>query len=182
MVYDDVLSEICKGDPHAFYFCTAFWNFCHSQDDLLDQDKEVLPDVVVFNSLRLIDAIGGGEFYRKHQAMLWPVIMVTIQAYMMSNEWCKREHVLDRTVSQVLKSQYQDVFFMVAYLVGGFDHMMAMDRKYRMYSFDPCLPNIGENRQEHGHPEQGGELLVPPDAADPGEGGKDDGPDHSGPQ
>jgi len=84
-------------------------------------------------NVNMLFALARNPFFARHKAWLLPVILTSTVAYMQSNDWTKKEGVLDRIASEILKSQYQDVFWNVAYLVGGFDHQMAMADKYRLF-------------------------------------------------
>jgi hypothetical protein len=133
--------DITRGDKSAAELLTAFYLWTHSQDDLIDRDHA--PDVanaVGFN-LQMLRAFGKNEFFQKHQDFLWPVILTSALAYINSEERKKSPDVLERITAQVLKSEYVNVFFAVALVVdgGGFDHALAMTRKYRIYSFDDEL-------------------------------------------
>lgn len=108
----------------------------HKQDDIYDQDKEVPAERAAGFDLALLHALAKNQFFQKHQDYLWPVITMGAIAWVASEDRANAPDVLERITAQVLKSQYQDIFFAVAFCIGKFDHAVQMSRKYRQYSFD----------------------------------------------
>ena len=130
------LAEIARGNKDAEAFLFAFYAWAHSLDDLIDRDKPAQADGAVWAHTHLFFTLAGNAFFQEHQRSILPVVLVNALAYVSSEELKGRANVLDRITAQDLKSQYLDVFFIVAFVVGGYDHAMAMNRKYREYSFD----------------------------------------------
>lgn len=137
-------NEIAQGDADAIEFLGSFYLWCHSQDDLIDRDKPVTPALAVGLNLGLLRVFSKNSFFKKNEDFLWPVILTSALSYISSEDFKKRDDVLDRITSQVLKSEYCNVFFAVAFCVAGFDHALAMSGKYRDYSFDDEPVNKGE--------------------------------------
>lgn len=134
--FDAIFRDITKGDQHAFDFCNAFFRWVHCLDDLVDKDKDVPPGAVSFLFFSLIQTVACNPFFQQHKTELLSTMLLASQAWADSEEWKKRENVLHKIASQVLKSQYQDVFIHVAALCGGQIHMQEMSQKYRDYNFD----------------------------------------------
>jgi hypothetical protein len=128
--------EIARGDLDAYEFLAALFLWVHKEDDLIDRDKPVTPDVIIGLDLKLFQVLMSNPFLQKHKAFLWPIIVTSFISYVASEDMKNREDVLDRISAQVLKSEYINVFFGVAFLVGGYEHALAMSRKYRDYDFD----------------------------------------------
>lgn len=133
-------ADIARGDLEATAFMAAFYLWVHKQDDLIDRDKPVPVEHSVGFDLSIFHTFAKNEFFHKNADMIWPVIVTSALAYIASEEKKKNEDVLERITAQVLKSQYMDVFFIVAVCIGGFDHAVAMSRKYREYAFDVETP------------------------------------------
>lgn len=133
----EALAEIARGDKDANSLLTAMYLFFHKQDDLIDRDKEVSVADSVGYDLQVLREFGKNPFFQKHQEFLWPIILTSALAYIDSEERKKRPDVLEHLIAQVLKSQYVDIFLGVAFCIGGFDHALAMSRKFREYHFDP---------------------------------------------
>jgi hypothetical protein len=85
--------------------------------------------------LRFFQTLVFNPFFLQHKDQLYPQIHSVISTYIHSNELSKREGLQDKLISEVLKSEYQTVFFYVAFLCGGWRHQMECQRKYRSYNF-----------------------------------------------
>lgn len=131
-----VVVEIAKGDVAAEEFCAVMFYFIHTQDDLFDKDKEVSAIELARMNYYLISMLADNRFFQKHKATLLPVIYASSMAWAASEGFVKNESPLYKLAAQVLKSQYQDIFLITAYLVGGQAHYEAMSAKYRDYNFD----------------------------------------------
>jgi|SRR5579859_2824560 len=127
------LEEICKGNEQALRFCWAIYLFIQCQDDLFDRDKPVTAETLVKVNLNLISEAGTNLFYRQYQTTLFSVLTSASLAWVSSEEFKNREDVVDRFAGQILKSEYQNIFLQVALLVGGMDHALAVQSKYRSY-------------------------------------------------
>lgn len=135
-------NEISGGDKDAIELLNALYLFFHKQDDLIDRDKPVEVEHSIGCDLQVLRAFGKNPLFQKHQDFLWPLIMTSALAYAASEDLKKRPDVIDRITSQVLKSQYVDIFFGIAFCVGGFPHALAMSKKYRDYHFDNEKPTV----------------------------------------
>lgn len=136
MTVFEALKEISNGNEDAHRFMRAFYIWIQIQDDLFDKDHEVKASQLASSNMNLLFEVSQNPFYQEHRAVFLPVIVSASLAWVASEDFAKREGALDRLSSQVIKSQYQDVFFQVALLVGGIDHCLAMQAKYRSYYFD----------------------------------------------
>jgi len=134
--FDAIFKDITCGNTDAYDFCNAFFRWVHCLDDLVDKDKVVPPGGVSFLFYSLIHNIACNPFFQANRTELLATLLISSQAWADSEEWKKRPDVLHRIASQVLKSQYQDVFLHVAALCGGQLHMQEVARKYRDYNFD----------------------------------------------
>jgi len=132
------LEEISKGNSDALRFMRAFYIWVQVQDDLFDKDRPVTAANLVSTNLNLLFEVSQNPFFQEHRNVFLPVIVSSSLAWASSEEFKSREAVFDRLTSQVIKSQYMDVFFQVALLVGGIDHAFAMQRKFRSYYPDPA--------------------------------------------
>jgi hypothetical protein len=136
----EAFADIARGNKAAEELMCRAYCWTHKQDDLYDGDKHVKPEVSVGLDLQVLHAFSNNPFFKEHQAFLWPVFYMGALAWIASEDLCKSTDVLDRITSQVLKSQYQDLYYATAYCIGGFEHALAMARKYRDYHFDPTEP------------------------------------------
>jgi hypothetical protein len=132
----EALKEISNGNEDAYRFMRVFYLWVQAQDDLFDKDHEVSAATLVSANMNLLIEVSQNKFYQENRSVFLPVIFSSSLAWVASEDFKKREGALDRLSSQVIKSQYQDVFFQVALLVGGMDFCLAMQAKYRSYYFD----------------------------------------------
>jgi hypothetical protein len=132
---ETAFQEITKGDTQAYEFCRSSFEFFHLIDDLIDRDKPLEPNDIVLGLLKFIDVIGGNAFYQKHREDLFASIFASAMAFAASLRMEKDPDVQRRLASEVLKSQYQDIFFRVAFWVAGSRHAVEMDTKFRGYCF-----------------------------------------------
>lgn len=139
-----VFTDVAKGESAAYDFLAALYLWIHKQDDLIDRDKPVAPEITVGHDLNVIWEVSRNPFFQKHKDFLWPLFVLSGISYIASEDFKTRPDVLDRITAQVLKSEYMNILFGVAYCVGGYDHAVAMSRKYRSYCFDVEQPIQGQ--------------------------------------
>lgn len=133
----EALKEISNGNEAAHRFMRAFYIWVQMNDDLFDKDKPVTASQLVSANMNLLIEVSNNSFYRENSNVFLPVIMSASLAWVASEDFAKREGTLERVASQILKSQYCDVFFQTALLVGGMDFCLAMQAKFRSYYPDP---------------------------------------------
>lgn len=126
---------ICKNDEHAFGFCLTFWAFVHTLDDMFDADPRPPAATVVQNTIAFVEVLAFNPFFQTHKHALLGTIRTGAFSWVASEEWRERTSVRDKMISEVMKSGYQEVIFLVASLVGGVEHALQMQRLYRDYEF-----------------------------------------------
>jgi hypothetical protein len=132
-----ILEEVCLGNPQAAEFCHTFLHWVHLIDDYIDRDNpNPSQDYVILVNLELLRMLSFNPFWQQHKASLFPVIIQSVQAFADSNRWAKSDDFRKRATADVLKSQYQDVFWHVAYIVGGYEHLNKISQKFRTYDYD----------------------------------------------
>lgn len=131
----EILGEICAGDQAALDFCSDFYELLHMVDDLFDQDNHVGAVEVGHVLVSAIESFARNPFFVEHKEALLPAIRSSVVAWVDSEQWRSREDVREQIASHVMKSQYHEVFFMVAGIVGGLSHQMEMTRKHREYDW-----------------------------------------------
>lgn len=132
---ETAFQEITAGNIPAYEFCRSSFEFFHLIDDLVDRDKPLVPNDIVLCLLKFIDVVGGNEFYQAHRQDLFTFIYAAAMAFAASMRMVSDADVQRRLAAEVLKSQYQDLFFRVAFWVGGSRHAIEMDAKFRGYCF-----------------------------------------------
>lgn len=131
----DVMREICAGNNDATTFCVTLWSFVHTLDDLVDQDPAPTPETVICNVLAFLETLTFNPFFLENRYVLIGSIRQAAFQWVASEAWMRREPVRDKIIGEILKSGYQDTVFLAASLVGGFDHAMRMQEKFRDYEF-----------------------------------------------
>lgn len=137
MTVFEALKEISNGNEDAHRFMRALYIWVQVQDDLFDKDHEIKASQLASSNLNLLIEVSNNPFYRENSNVFLPVIASASLAWVASEDFAKREGTLERVASQVIKSEYMNVFFQVALLVGGWDHALAMQSKFRSYYPDP---------------------------------------------
>lgn len=133
-------ADIARGDKDAENLMGILYIFFHKQDDLFDRDRPVSAENSAGIDLQTLRAFTKNSFAQKHQDFLFPVLTMGALAWAASEDRKHSEDVLERLTAQVLKSEYQNVFFAIAFCIGGWDHALAMGRRYRDYHFDSESP------------------------------------------
>lgn len=135
--FGKVFAEITLGNQAAADFCHAFLAWVHHIDDTIDGDKPgATPEQIVRLNLELALVFAFNPFWQQHKLALIPLVIQGAQAYADSNEWAVRPGARDRQASDVLKSQYAEVFWHVACICGGLDHLQQVTQKYRRFYYD----------------------------------------------
>ncbi len=131
-------NEVCKGQPDAMLFCGLWFGYCHAIDDLIDNMEDGKPTTKPEDILRLLvtaAAIYNSDFYRKHQDHLFSMVLSVTNAYADSVAWERSPVRRRRHIADVLRCCGNEMFFMVACLIGGWSHMRAMSAKIRERSY-----------------------------------------------
>lgn len=134
--FQRIFEDCCLGNKEAFEFLRAFLLFVHAADDVIDADKPIDSENFLLVNMEWVRCLSFNSFYQEHKASLYPLIAQSVNDYADSNLWAKRSDFRDRASSDVLKSNYQQIFYQVALLCGGWDHMREMSKKHRVYDYD----------------------------------------------
>lgn len=129
-------AELTKGDAAAAEFCEIFLRDAHLDDDFVDRDQKISADALAAVRLRFLMTVSFNEFWAKHKVQLMPLIVQGAAAFADATEWALRQDIRDRQAADVLKAFYGEVLWHVAFIAGGWDHMRAMQRKYREFNYD----------------------------------------------
>ena len=127
------LAEISSGDERAHQFLVTTYEFIHLLDDLIDRDEERSSVEVGLIVYSFIETIAANEFFQAHRAVLLGSLRSGVISWVASEQFRKREPVVDKLAAEVLKSGYQELFYLVASITGGMKHAMSMSSKYRSY-------------------------------------------------
>jgi hypothetical protein len=110
--------QAANGNEQAFNFMSQFLVLAHKVDDVIDGDTkfrykiaEVFMEVVQFYST--------DPFYLAHRALLYPIIIITMDAYTNSVLWEGQEGIDRQQLSDALRSTGIMVINFVALLTHG---------------------------------------------------------------
>lgn len=134
--FESVFQEVCLGDAEAIDVCRSVFQFLHIIDDLVDRDHPVSVDLVGEQLIVFIETLALNPFFQRHRNALCGCLRVSIIEWVDSEKWRARQDVREKIAAEVLKSQYQNFFYLVAGLCGGVKHMSAIAAKYRQYQWD----------------------------------------------
>lgn len=131
-----MFDEICCGNQDAVHTCWAVFQFLHVIDDLYDRDHVVSIDTVGLALLGFTESIAANPFFQANRDILLGQLRVSVLEWVDSEKWRTREDIREKLAAEVLKSQYQNFFYLIASLCGGLHHMAAVTQKYRQYHWD----------------------------------------------
>jgi hypothetical protein len=131
-----MFEEICCGNQDAVHTCWAVFQFLHVIDDLVDRDHDLPIETVGLSLLAFTEAVAANPFFQANRDILLGHMRVAVLEWVDSERWRKREDLREKIAAEVLKSQYQNFFYLIASLCGGLSHMSAITQKYRQYHWD----------------------------------------------
>lgn len=136
MDFKPIFQDVCQGDADAERWCWAFLAWVHLIDDQVDGElhKWSAQEIVRANLEAALN-FASNPFWRKHRHTLWPLIFQGARAFEASEQWMNGTDE-QKSACFVLKSQYQEALWYVAYLVGGWEHYVRCTDQYRRYFRD----------------------------------------------
>lgn len=119
------LKQIAGDNQSALEFMRVFWSFTHLYDDLVDNDKLVTVEQAAGQFIELMTVFTFNQFYKENQALLFPLIVSMFNRWVDGDEWEKSDDAYKQMASTVIRCGDVDLYHMVAFLVGGYEHMRA---------------------------------------------------------
>lgn len=120
----NIMLFIANGNVDAFNFIWRCWNFCHVIDDLVDRDQPVLIDEVSRELFLFIETLCCNPFFQQHKLSLLPLILNACHGWVTGEEAAAQ----GSSNSSVLKCSDFAIYSHVAFLIGGWQHMRAIDQ------------------------------------------------------
>lgn len=136
MIKHEDMLEICHGDRNAAAFCMALRHFLHLIDDLVDGDREHSQEEIAKTLAGFFTAVAANPFWLSFSARLCPIIVQGIRAWVDADEWAASGLKWKAIASDIFKSYYHEVFYQVAFLTGGWEHMATITKKFRRVNWD----------------------------------------------
>jgi hypothetical protein len=137
---DAILTEASNGNLAALDFLKAFARRAHWVDDLCDRDQcwdgpWYAPEKFAQEEADWLTVLTGNPFFLAHRAQLVPSMVLALSAWADSHKFSAGQE-------SVLKGQWHEVVWLVAWLTGGWEAMRQACAN-REYSVD--VP-IGVNK------------------------------------
>lgn len=118
---------ICCGNEQAERFVNAYGAWAHMWDDIQDGDKITPIGTRAKVEIAFLTEVMGNPFFLANRAYFFPLIVHGVNAWLDSNGQ------RDAARASVLKEQYQEVIFAVAFLLGGWDHLGTVTTNFRKF-------------------------------------------------
>jgi len=126
--------EVCRGDKNALVFCDLWYSYCHGIDDLIDTMEDGRPTMspeqilAIFANAALLYNC---PFYIANRSHLFPMVLSVTNAYADSVAWEKSSVNRRRVIADVLRTCGDEMFFIVAMIIGGWEHMRGLSARIR---------------------------------------------------
>lgn len=130
--------EVCKGDREALVFVSLWYKWAHFCDDVIDTMEDGRPTM---NKEEMIQGfltaamLYSCPFYKKHSDILFSCVVTTTNAYADSVAWERSPIDHRRNIGNILRTCGNEMFFLVAALVGGVSHMRSVSQRIRETDF-----------------------------------------------
>lgn len=151
---DEILQAAAKGNASALEFLRVFARRAHWVDDLVDAEfpyrsemqgplKGVECKYVAESEMEWLLCLSANQFFLAHRAQLVPAMLLALTAWVDSNAPFKFKHGGGQEQEEhwyiqrdVIKGQWHEVVWLVAFLVGGTEHLRTITAKFRSYDFE----------------------------------------------
>lgn len=131
---DDILIAVAKGNPGALEFLRVFARRAHWIDDVADGDKldagaRYGSHEIAKHESEWLLTLSSNQFFLAHRAQLVPAMVLALNAW-------KDSHRFTGTERDVIKGQWHEVVWLVAFLVGGSRHLHDVTERFRSYDIE----------------------------------------------
>jgi hypothetical protein len=126
--------EVCKGRADALQFCHLWYRYCHGIDDLVDTMLDGRPKTSAEGILALFAQaaiIYNCPFFVANRNHLFPLVLSITNTFANSVAWERSPMAHRRVMADTLRMCGDEMFFLVAMIVGGWDHMRSLSDKIR---------------------------------------------------
>lgn len=140
---DEILTAAANGNASALEFLRVFARRAHWVDDVVDELCEPAVGSRTYEAGRIAEMEGewlltlsGNPFFLAHRAQLVPAMVLALNAWVGSSEELQVPSDKLQVVRDVVKGQWHEVVWLVAWLTGGWKKMREVSGKYRDYDFE----------------------------------------------
>lgn len=148
---DEMHLRMVRGNRSAYDFLTTMFQVLHFWDDLIDRDREVVPEEVNRCMWDALVTIPENVFFQQNFSQLMPLLKTAIWNWQAANVMEASQESLDKQIAFVLRSTYVDLVSMCAYIVGGRDwaHEVALEARRQTSSegFDDYLDALTREKR-----------------------------------
>jgi len=122
---------VCNGNAEAHQFNSLWYTYCHNIDDLIDGDNGPISAEAKLEIFAVAAALYNCNFYRQHQAALYPIVLMVTNAYADSVKWEDSDQDHQRKMADVLRMAGNEMYNAVALITGGWQHMRSVSSEIR---------------------------------------------------
>lgn len=151
----EIVTTAANGNAAALEFLNAFERRAHWVDDIVDLDRDFAVAVsdrakeAAHHEQEWLLCISSNAFFLAHRAQLVPAMLLALNAWVDSEsiEWDSPD------VRDVVKGQWHEVVWLVAWLTGGWLKLREVSGKYREYDLedrDLPIPTVPLREEANG--------------------------------
>lgn len=127
-------NEVCRGNQEALVFCTLWYQFAHLCDDIVDSMEDgrpTMPPEKIIESYIILGMVYNCPFYKKHSDLLFSTVISITNTYADSVAWERSPVTHRRLIADVLRTCGNEMFFIVAMIIGGWSHVRSVSARIR---------------------------------------------------
>ncbi len=140
---DTILQAAANGNAGALEFLRCFARRAHWVDDIADAICERPAYKVAEMEAEWLLCLASNPFFLAHRAQLVPAMVLALNAWVDSDN--QKPMVRD-----VVKGQWHEVVWLVAWLTGGWNKLRATSSQFRAYDFES--EKVGKCESGNGSP------------------------------
>lgn len=133
---------MCLGNADAIAFLVGWHRLCHLIDDVVDGDAPARDAIKVG---RWANELYSCPFYIAHRHTLQPQVLLITAIYEDSIDMAASEQAWEKREADVIRSCGADMVRLVAFIVGGYEHMRKYSRMLREHCYH-------EHHDDEGNP------------------------------
>lgn len=120
------IRKVCNGNVDAEELLWSWWNFFHMFDDLIDKDKTAPKEMLMRECMLFVSVLSYNEFYHQHKDSLFGFLIQVFNRWLDGDDWEEHGNDWQKSVSDVVRCGDMELYFHIAFLTGGWDHMRAV--------------------------------------------------------
>lgn len=132
---DKKLMEWFKGDKDAVQCLVEISTISEVWDDLIDRDVALTNAEISSAFVCATIKLPNNPFYASNIAALQPLIIMTVNAWMDSEELVKRSDKKSRMLAFYMRDIGKEIVPLIAFLVGGYAHMRKVSLEIKDFFY-----------------------------------------------